>query len=74
MAKDKEKPEMTWHRHHKRRGATRLVLGVFLLLIGLSWLGNDMGLWHLNIPWAPLALVLFSIHMMLSGFWRLKEK
>ena len=69
MAKEKEDSERM-RQHYRKRGAGGLLLGIFLLAIGVSWLGNDLSWWSFNLPWAPLALVLFSISLILGGVWR----
>jgi len=42
---------------------SKLFVGIFILAIGFSWLGNDMGWWKLNLPWLPLALTILGIAM-----------
>jgi hypothetical protein len=51
------------HGHCCGRGYGKLVLGVLVLVIGLSWLGYDMGWWNFNLPWAPLAVTLVGLAM-----------
>lgn len=45
-----------------------LFFGVFVLAIGLSWLGNDVGWWSFNLPWLPLAVSLFGLSMVVKWF------
>jgi hypothetical protein len=59
-----------WHGRHKRGGFGGLMIGIFLLLIGLGWLGNDMGWWNITLPWAPLAVLLVGVGLILGWAWR----
>lgn len=43
------------------RGVGKLLFALFILLIGVSWLGNDAGIWKFNLPWLPLAVTLLGI-------------
>jgi hypothetical protein len=52
-------------------GHGKLFVGVFVLAIGLSWLGNDMGWWRLNLPWFPLAITIVGIAMVFG--WARRE-
>jgi uncharacterized membrane protein YoaK (UPF0700 family) len=70
LAKDKEDSERMWHEHRMRGGIFRLWLGILLFVIGVGWLGNDLGWWSFNIPWAPIVLVLFAISLILGWTWR----
>ena len=45
-----------------------LFFGLFVLAIGLSWLGNDLGWWAFNLPWLPLAVSLFGLSMVAKWF------
>lgn len=49
-----------------------LLFGIFILLIGVSWLGNDMHWWSFNLPWLPLALVLVGIAILAK--WKMKRE
>lgn len=58
-------------RHCRRGGIGKLLFGIFLLLIGLSWLGNDLGWWRMSLPWIPLAFVLLAVGLIVG--WALKR-
>jgi uncharacterized membrane protein len=73
MAKEKEDSEGMWREHHRRRGNIRFLLGLFLLVIGLGWLGSDLGWWNFDIPWAPLVLILFAISLIVGWGWRYRQ-
>ena len=45
-----------------------LLFGLFVLAIGVSWLGNDMGWWVFDLPWLPLAVSLFGLSMVVKWF------
>lgn len=44
-------------------GVWSLFFGLFVLIIGASWLGNSLGWWALNIPWLPLAVTLIGLSL-----------
>ncbi|MFH1056584.1 MAG: hypothetical protein V1717_02180 [Candidatus Micrarchaeota archaeon] len=52
------------------KGVGMLLFGIFLLLIGLSWLGNDMGWWNFSLPWVPLSVSLVAICLIVKWFWK----
>jgi|SaaInlStandDraft_3_1057020.scaffolds.fasta_scaffold423636_2 hypothetical protein len=39
------------------------VLAVLILILGLSWLLQDMGIMNLNLPWLPVIVVVAAIGM-----------
>ncbi|VVB67454.1 Uncharacterised protein [Candidatus Norongarragalina meridionalis] len=49
-----------------RRGAGKLIFGLFLLVMGVGWLGNEMGWWTVAIPWLPLAVTLIGAGMVVK--------
>jgi len=54
-------------------GYGKLFVGIFILAIGFSWLGNDMGWWKMNLPWLPLALTIVGIAMIFGWSKRNSE-
>lgn len=52
-------------------GAGRLVLGGFIIMMGVSWLGHDLGWWSFTLPWFPLAVTLAGIAMVIG--WHKKN-
>jgi len=52
-------------------GYGKLFIGIFILAIGFSWLGNDMGWWKMNLPWLPLALTIVGIALIFG--WSKRE-
>lgn len=52
-------------------GYGKLFFGIFILAMGVSWLGNDIGWWKFNLPWFPLAIVLLGIAMIIG--WSRRE-
>ena len=52
------------------KGFGKLLFGIILLLIGGSWLGNDLGWWNFSLPWFPLAITLLAIGLIVKWFWK----
>ena len=49
----------------KRRGPHSIFGGAVLILIGLIWLGNNMG-WFMNdIPWVPVVMIAAGVYLIL---------
>jgi hypothetical protein len=72
MAKEKDSENM-WREHRRKRGMFGLWFGIFLLLVGVAWLGNDMKWWSFDLPWAPILVVLFALSLILSSVWRFMQ-
>lgn len=53
-------------RHKKESKHEGLGFGLFLLIIGLIWLGNDLGWWMPALPLWPTILVVFGAVIVLS--------
>jgi len=47
---------------HGNTGA--IAFGLFILLWGVTWLGNDMGWWDMNFPFWPVLVIAFAIGML----------
>lgn len=52
-------------------GYGKLLFGIFILAIGVSWLGHDMGWWTFTLPWFPLAVVLVGLAILFG--WARRE-
>ena len=63
MARNNKEDNGTYGRCCHGSGNGKLFIGIFILAIGFSWLGNDMGWWKMNLPWLPLALTIVGIAM-----------
>ncbi len=57
---------------HCGHGYGKLFVGIFVLAVGVSWLGHDLGWWTFNIPWIPLAVAIIGIAMILG--WEKRER
>ena len=40
--------------------------GVTLIILGLVWLGNNMGWFYPEVPLIPLLIIAFGIHLILK--------
>jgi Flp pilus assembly protein TadB len=50
----------------KRSGSHSIFGGALLILIGLIWLGSNMG-WFMNdIPWVPLVMIAVGVYLVLK--------
>ncbi|MFH0835406.1 MAG: hypothetical protein V1881_03620 [Candidatus Micrarchaeota archaeon] len=67
MAKYKEERE-EWKSRGccGHRGTGKLIFGLFLLLIGVSWLGTEMGWWNVALPWLPLAITFIGASLLVK--------
>lgn len=46
-------------------GSANFIWGAILIIIGLIWLGNNLGWFDYDIPWVPLALIGVGVYMIL---------
>jgi len=46
------------------------VLAVILLVFALAWLFNELGYFHINLPWLPVILVVIAIGLIFNRFSR----
>lgn len=53
-------------RHGKEGKHRGLGFGLFLVIIGLVWMGNDLGWWAPTLPLWPTILVAFGAAIVLS--------
>jgi len=44
------------------------VLAVILLLFAMVWFFNDLGYWHLNVPWLPVIVIVLAIGFIFNRF------
>jgi len=51
-------------------GWGKLFFGLFIFLVGVSWLGNEMGWWVFSLPWLPLAVTLVGAALLIKWFIR----
>ena len=47
-------------------GTGKLVVGLFLFIAGLAWLGNEMKWWSANLPWLPLAVTFIGASLLIK--------
>ncbi|MEK6849945.1 MAG: hypothetical protein AABX85_00025 [Nanoarchaeota archaeon] len=45
------------------------ILAVILLVIGLSWLLNDLNIISIDIPWIPVIIIVIAIGMIFNRFF-----
>lgn len=43
-------------------------LGVLLLVFGLSWMFEEMGIWSVNLPWIPIIVVLIAVSLIVNRY------
>jgi hypothetical protein len=59
-----------WGRHRGRHGwgpRAFPVWGLFILVLGIGWLGGETGWWRFDWSWAgPLALIFVGLSMVVS--------
>lgn len=48
-------------------GSGNFVWGAILIIIGVIWLGNNIGWFDYDIPWVPLALIGVGTYMILQN-------
>jgi hypothetical protein len=48
-------------------GYGKLFFGAFVLVLGVNWLGHDMGWWSFSLPWIPLLVILAGIAIILRA-------
>jgi len=64
---DHEHMHGAWCCGHSKRFP---VFAIFLFIIALAWLLNDLNIVSINLPWIPLALLLFAIGMLMNFYCR----
>ena len=43
-------------------------LAVILLLLGIVWLLNSMGVYTIDIPWLPVVVIIVAVAMIFNRF------
>ncbi|VVB57477.1 Uncharacterised protein [uncultured archaeon] len=46
---------------------------VFLFIVSLVWLLNDLGILSINLPWIPLALLIISVAWLSNHYAKSEE-
>lgn len=68
--RDEKSDDSFRNRRPRRSGMWRLGLGIFIFLLGLAWLGRDLGWWTWSLPIFPLAALLVGLAFIVSGLRR----
>jgi len=46
------------------------VLAVILLVFAIAWLFNELGYFHIDLPWLPIILVFIAVGMIVNRYNR----
>ncbi len=68
FGKDVEEKAKTFqHRmHHNVHGKHQFFWGGVLVVVGLIWLGNNLGWFHYSIPLIPVGMIALGIYLILK--------
>lgn len=67
-SKEFEEKAKALHRkvHHKVNDKHQLFWGLALVILGLVWLGNNLGWFHYSIPLIPVAMIALGVFLILK--------
>ncbi|MBU0661897.1 hypothetical protein KJ891_00390 [Candidatus Micrarchaeota archaeon] len=51
-----------------KHGPLFLAFWVLVLLVGITWLGNEMGWWVFAFPFLPLLVILMAVKFLYHAF------
>ncbi len=61
-------------RFHPGPSAGGIAFALFLLAWGVTWLGTELGMWSLEFPFVPAAIILIALAILFSELKKLFRK